>query len=80
MKTKNKRKSPEQLKKEIESLIIQRFGEGAKFLLMAVEKKNGFCNYFTNDAAYMFDYGAVIYGRFCENAIEEMNKRDEESI
>lgn len=80
MKTKKPNKTPEQLEGEIEALITKRFGSGVKFLLTAVESGTGFCNYFTNDTSYMFDYGAIIYGRFCKNAIEEMNKRDEKSI
>lgn len=70
MKTKKNKRTPEQLEEAIESLIYERYGEGAKFLLNAVESDTGYSNFLTNDSVFMFYNGAILFGRFCEDAVK----------
>lgn len=71
---KKAKKSPEQLEHEIEALILERYGNECKFLLNVVEYKTGYSNSLTNDALYMFDYGAILLGRFCEDVAKDLRQ------
>jgi hypothetical protein len=69
------KKTPEELEQEIEALILERYGSDCKFLLNAVEWKTGYSNSLTNDTLYMFDYGAILLGRFCEDVVKDLHER-----
>lgn len=75
MKSKKSQKTPEQLEGEIEALILERYGSDCKFLLQAVEYNTGYSNCLTNDTVYMFDYGAILFGRFCEDVVKSLHER-----
>lgn len=75
METKKPNKTPKQLEEEIEALILERYGSDCIFLLQAVDWKTGYSNSLTNDTMYMFNYGAILFGRFCEDVVKELHER-----
>lgn len=72
---KKAKKTPEQLEREIEALILERYGPETKFLLNAVESGTCYSNFLTNSAPFMFQYGAILFGRFCEDFLIEIDEQ-----
>jgi hypothetical protein len=74
---KKAKKTPKQLEREIQRLILQRFGKDTRYLLMGVRSEDGAADFMTNDANLMFSYGAILLGRFCELTLDA-GKEDEQ--
>ena len=60
---KKSKKTNKQLEKEIEKLVIKRYGEGSQFLLMAAECNSAYTNFLSSSPSFFLVYGSILLGQ-----------------
>lgn len=75
METQTDLKTHAQLEEAIDRLIKARYGNDVNYLLQVIEPDSGCSTSLTNNAMYMFDYGAILFGKFCEDVLTHLHEK-----